>query len=193
MLQLNKIPILQKAVRMLRDKAHLLFFWIRTKERKRNFSRFLNCRSVKDYFQFSSKIFGLNQIKQEIIDLVDFIKLENPKNLCEIGTARGGTNFLLSQALPSAELMIGVDLYVENSRLLRYFSRKTQQIIKINGSSHSKKTVKKISELYGLNESYLYYLIRNKKFPFYKIDKKVLIETNDFETFLENHKIQNLN
>jgi len=53
-------------------------------------------------------------------------------------------------------------------------------------------TVKKVSQTYDLDQAWIYYLIRNKKFPFYKINKKVLIEKHDFESFIESYKIQKL-
>lgn len=53
-------------------------------------------------------------------------------------------------------------------------------------------TVRKVSQMYDLDQAWIYYLIRNKKLTFYKIDKKVLIEKHDFESFIESYKIQKL-
>lgn len=50
-------------------------------------------------------------------------------------------------------------------------------------------TIKKISDVYGINCSLLYHWIRYKKFNFYKIDKKILIRESDFKDFLESYKI----
>jgi len=51
-------------------------------------------------------------------------------------------------------------------------------------------TVRKVSQMYDLDQTWLYYLIRNKKFPYYKFEKKILIQQSDFENFLNNHKLE---
>ena len=107
---------------------------------------FENCRTLEDYFSFADHRFPPNQIKQEIFEFLTFAGGHQPQNVCEIGTRDGGTNFLLSQALSSVDLMIGVDLYVRNSAQLRFFSRPSQQITFINGSSCAAATIEKVTE-----------------------------------------------
>lgn len=50
-------------------------------------------------------------------------------------------------------------------------------------------SVKTACEYYGLEPSLLYHWIRQRKFPIYKLDKKVLFEKSDFEFFLQYNRI----
>jgi len=67
----------------------------------------------------------------------------------EIGTAEGGTNFLLGTALPEVTLKIGADLFVRNTRLLEAFCRAACKQIFVNGSSYDPVTVQRIRNLIG--------------------------------------------
>jgi len=51
-------------------------------------------------------------------------------------------------------------------------------------------TVKKITSKYELEPSLIYYWVRNKKFSYYKFEKKILIEEQDFLNFIELNKIE---
>lgn len=58
-------------------------------------------------------------------------------------------------------------------------------------TADKKLTVKKLCELYGIDKHSIYYWIRYKKFPFYKLgEKKILISQGDFESFLESQKVE---
>jgi len=67
--------------------------------------------------------------------------------ILSLGAGEGGTNFLLSQATPSASLMIGIDSYAKNSAKLKYFSRQSQQIIFVKGSSSVARAINKVKRL----------------------------------------------
>ena len=80
---------------------------------------------------------------------MDFVKSHNPQSVCEIGTADGGTNFLLSQAIPSVKLMIAVDLFVKNKFKLSHFSKSSQEIKFVDGSSYDDNTVNRVKQILG--------------------------------------------
>jgi len=46
-------------------------------------------------------------------------------------------------------------------------------------------TVKKISEIFGINMPTIYWWIRNKKFKFTKVEKLIFIREADFAEFLD--------
>ena len=84
-------------------------------------------RTIVDLFDPLEKAGDLLlAFKSEILNFLRFAKLEAPTVVCEIGTADGGTNFLLSQALPTVQLMLGVDLYVKKRSKLQFFFREEQ-------------------------------------------------------------------
>lgn len=139
-----RLPFINKPLLIGKDIFRIVNFWLRKNERKEQEGVFQGCGTLEEYFQFSSTVFGPHQIKQEILSFLEFAREKQPECVCEIGTANGGTNFLLSQALPSVRLMIGVDLYVKNRLQLYYFSKPSQQLIFINGSSYAPSTIEKV-------------------------------------------------
>jgi len=144
----TRLPLIGEFTLKGLDKLNGIVFLLQEKikkEKKRDELTYF--QSLEDYFQFSNEIFGVHQIKSEIISFLEFANLEQPQHVCEIGTACGGTNFLLSQSLTSIKLMIGVDLYVKNKSQLQYFSKDSQQVIFINGSSYADRTVDKVRSI----------------------------------------------
>ena len=107
------------------------------------------CSTFEEFFNFSSHEFGPHQIKVEILAFLDFVQAYTPKYVCEIGTADGGTNFLLSQSLPDVKLMVGIDLFVKNKSRLSLFSKSTQEIRFVNGSSYNDRTVNQVKQILG--------------------------------------------
>lgn len=142
-----RVPFIYQQLVVGEDMFRAANFWVRKSEREVQSTIFQNCQTLEDNFQFSAQMFGPHQLKLEILSFLKFAKTEQPKYVCEIGTADGGTNFLLSQALPSVRVMIGVDLYVKNRVQLRYFSKASQQISFINGSSYASRTVDKVRRI----------------------------------------------
>jgi len=139
-----RLPFIKKPVIVGKDTLRGVNFWARRREREGQQTAFQNCQTLEELFQFSAAMFGPHQIKQEILNFLEFARAEQPECICEIGTADGGTNFLLSQALPSVRLIIGVDLYVKNRVQLHYFSKTYKQLIFINGSSYTPFTVERV-------------------------------------------------
>lgn len=147
MMGLTNLPLVKLLWAGGPDLANALEFWLRTSNRKLLYQTFLECRTAEQYFEFSAGLFRACQIQYEILSFLEFAQSEQPKNICEIGTALGGTNFLLSQAIPSTELMVGIDLYVKNRSQLHYFSRPNQHIHLINGTSHTKQTINQVQKI----------------------------------------------
>ncbi len=147
MSKFGRLPVIKDVLLIGKDKTATTKFWLGKKQRTESSATFEKCQTLEDYFQFAAMMFGSHQIKHEILSFLEFANYEKPKYVCEIGTANGGTNFLLSQALPSVSAMIGVDLYVKNQAQLKYFSRENQGIYFINGSSYAPQTVEKVKNI----------------------------------------------
>jgi hypothetical protein len=107
------------------------------------------CQSPDDYFRLAGATFGIAQKHDEIIPFLDWVRSTSPKVICEIGTQTCGNSFLLSQALPSAECFIGLDLFVQNWYLLRDLARRNQQLHALNGSSYDSDTLARVKRFLG--------------------------------------------
>jgi cephalosporin hydroxylase len=102
-------------------------------------------RSRREHYEFSNRYFGPHQIEAEILALLDWASEIAPRSICEIGTAMGGTTYLLGQSLPSVQDLIGVDLHVRRQHRLRFFSRSDQRLTFFDGSSYAPETVERVS------------------------------------------------
>ena len=109
------------------------------------------CRTVDERFSFARDHLrgGALQNLEEIRAAIDYIEGEQPRCFCEIGTANGGTNLLLSQSLTSIRTIIAVDLFITNGRLLHLFLQPGQAIHLINGSSYDERTFRKVRTVLG--------------------------------------------
>ena len=141
--------ITKVAFLVIGEKLEEILIKINSAEQQIRSDTFKKCSTLEDFFNFTSQEFGSHQIKSEIIALLDFVKSHNPQSVCEIGTADGGTNFLLSQAISSVKLMIAVDLFVKNKFKLSYFSKSSQEIKFVDGSSYDDNTVNKVKQILG--------------------------------------------
>ena len=119
------------------DFIETLSFWLSFKHRKRLLQNFESCLSAKNFYHFASTALPSHQLENEIVPFLDFVKKRQPKVVCEIGTAEGGTNFLLSNTIKSVQHIIGMDLYVHNRAKLKYFSKPKLRQSFFDGNSHS--------------------------------------------------------
>ena len=151
------------------------------------------CQSLEEYvdlvFKFNSRFpfRKLNirplQVKQEILELLKILIEMRPKIVLEIGTANGGTLFLLSRVAAPKAKIISVDLpggpfgggYPEwRIPLYRSFARDGQEIHFIRANSHSPDTVRQVDKI-----------LVNRKVDFIFVDGDHTYEgvKEDFETY----------
>ena len=123
-----------------------------------------DCHSIKDFldlsisFNFENITINPFQIRTEIHTLLEIIKKEKPKNVLEIGTANGGTLFLLSKICPTDTTLVSVDLpegkfggeYFPDWKIPFYksFVSNQQKIHILRGDSHQEPTLKKTQEFF---------------------------------------------
>lgn len=128
-------------------------------------AEYLRCQTVEDYLVFANAEFRPEQHREEILGFLHLAREEAPRVVCEIGTRYGGTNFLLSQALPSVSLMIGIDLYVRSSAKLRHYCRPTQELIFLNGCSYAPETVEQVRQAVGGQKLDLLFIDGDHRYP----------------------------
>ena len=131
------------------DLTRAVRFWANPRERRRRTVELQHCRTPEDYFVFATKYLTHQQWKQEILGFLNFAMAEGPVRICELGLFLGGTNLMLTHALPTVQLMIGVDLHVRNKSQLRYYANPSQRQIFAEGGSCDSTTLEKVAQALG--------------------------------------------
>lgn len=139
----------------LRSRARELSDWLRSRHHlaagrpDRLRSRLAACVTPQDHYDFATEVFPSHQIRSEICGFLAFAAQHRPAVVVEIGTAEGGTNFLLGQAIPGVERVIGLDLFVANTRLLHEFNVGRRELAYVQGSSHDRATRERLRDVLG--------------------------------------------
>ena len=98
------------------------------------------------------------QIREEVTEFLKIVERMSPRNVLEIGTADGGTLFLLARVASEDALLMSLDLpggpfgggYSERViPLLESFAVKRQRIHLVRADSHSKDTRKMVDQVLG--------------------------------------------
>lgn len=145
--RLARIPALRRPLTRLEDAAVTAKFWIQAGRRTALRRQLAGCETFDDHYDFAARAFGPHQIRSEILALLRRLSGEAPRNVCEIGTADGGTNCLLVHALPTVEFMLGIDLFVKGKSRLRHFAAPRHRLHYLDGSSHAPATVERARSL----------------------------------------------
>lgn len=98
------------------------------------------------------------QDRDELVRFLELIRDQRPRNVLEIGTAKGGTLFLLCQNAAPDGTIVSVDLpggrfgggYPEDrSRLYQSFAQRGQHLLLIRGDSHSASVGDSVQTAFG--------------------------------------------
>ena len=144
---LNLTNIKRYVSMMSSETRQISGFWMNFAGRSESKKKFLSLETPEQHYHFAKETFGLMQNVPEILGLVEYISERNPRFVCEIGTFEGGTNFLLSQGIPTVKQMIGVDLFVQHTTQLRYYCKNDRKVNFLNGSSYAAETVQKVEAI----------------------------------------------
>jgi predicted O-methyltransferase YrrM len=89
------------------------------------------------------------QVESEIVGLLQRVKDADCQTLLEIGTAAGGTLFLLTRAASRHALLISLDLAHDRTRAecLAGFARDQQRLELLAGNSNSAETLRTVKDL----------------------------------------------
>ena len=96
---------------------------------------------------FARRFFPPTQIPEEICGLLRLAAREGVKRVGEIGTAQGGTCFLLMHAIPGVDLSLGLDLHVRHKSLLRGLAPEGCEFHAIERSSYAPETVARVGRV----------------------------------------------
>jgi predicted O-methyltransferase YrrM len=146
-----------------------------------------SCKDISEiinlvYGEFN-RFFWIKQVRSEIMSLAELISSVRPKSFLEIGTASGGSLFILSQCLSRDAKIISIDLpegefgggYPQyKNKFYRSFASFNQTITLVRADSHLQSTVSQAETL-----------LNNEKLEFLFIDGDHTYEgvKHDFETY----------
>ena len=131
----------------IEDIIEKAFFRFNRFKLRQNLKRLNKLNTLEDYYEFAVDIFDPHQNKDEILNLLCLIDSSKAKIVCEIGTATGGTNFLISQYPKTVTTMIGIDLFVRNKFMLSRYNRNERELHYIDGCSYDSKSIDKVKQI----------------------------------------------
>ena len=125
-------------------------------------------KSVESAYSFGSLGLPLriDQIREEISGMMNLVQANPPRRCLEIGTAGGGTLFLIAGSAHPEARIISIDLPgglyglgypIWKIPMFKAFARKNQEIVLLRADSHSPETLEKVrSELAGEKLDFLF-------------------------------------
>tara|TARA_B100001093_G_C26854879_1_gene1026909 strand:+ start:2416 stop:3174 length:759 start_codon:yes stop_codon:yes gene_type:complete len=120
--RLRRYPYLDLKVAIFDDFIDQLTFHGSLAKNTRLKAELLNLQSVGEKYQFAVDLLNPHQHKIEILSLIRYAMEYEPETICEIGTAGGGTNFLLSQCFNKTKKVAGIDLIMKNQHKLKFYT-----------------------------------------------------------------------
>jgi predicted O-methyltransferase YrrM len=127
------------------DMMRTATFWANPWERKRSRAELWSCQTPEDCYTFATAHMAHQQWKQEILGLLNFANAQRPVRICELGLFLGGTNLMLTHALPDVKQIIGVDMWIRNKSQLKYYKKRSQQQTLITGKTCDERTLEKVA------------------------------------------------
>jgi cephalosporin hydroxylase len=113
---------------------------------------------LANQFNFASISIEPWQVKSELVPLLEILQERRPRTIVEIGTASGGTLFLLTRVAAPDALLVSIDLpraafgggYARwRGRLYEAFARERQRIVLVRADSHTPETAERLQSLLG--------------------------------------------
>lgn len=112
-------------------------------------ARWRAARTPGDHFAFATEVFGPCQRREEFLAFLADAAARRPRVVVEIGMARCGTTYLLANALPGVEHVVGLDFFPRNVARLRRYAPPGVRIDVVLGSSQDDATRTRVEALLG--------------------------------------------
>jgi predicted O-methyltransferase YrrM len=147
--RLAHLPVLNRIAPRIEDQLD----WIRLAgtptRRNTTHGELAACRNTQDYLAFIRPILPFTQVDTEISSLLQLATERRVTRVLEIGTAQGGTTFLLSRAIPSTKWILTIDLMPRHSSVLRFLNAPKCTFHSLGGSSIAPCTLRRVATLLG--------------------------------------------
>jgi predicted O-methyltransferase YrrM len=105
------------------------------------------CADPGAHFTFAENVFGPCQRRPEFLAFLAHAAARRPRTVVEIGMARCGTTYLLANALPGVERVIGIDFFPRNLARLRRYTPPGVRVEAVLGSSQEAATRDRVAAL----------------------------------------------
>jgi len=138
-------------------KIKTIFYVLYLREKIKELNKNYKLASLLDFaYNMNEGLIRPNQIKSELLKLLQIIKKKKPKFILEIGTATGGTLFLLTRMAANDATIISIDLPEGNFGggfpkwklpLYKSFTFSNQKIFFIRSNSHDKNVLIKVKKI----------------------------------------------
>ena len=138
-------------------KLKKIFYVLYLREKIRKLKKNYRIESLFNFVNIANEgLIRPNQNRSEILKLLKIIKEKNPKFILEIGTASGGTLFLLTKISTADAIIISIDLLEGNFGggfpkwklpLYKSFASSNQKIFFIRANSHDKKVLMQVKRI----------------------------------------------
>lgn len=99
-------------------------------------------------FEFTNRYIKSYQIRSEIQRLVELIQSVNPKSYLEIGTADGGTHYLIRRLCDSIQISVAIDTDIRNKLLIDEITS-TNSSHYITGRSNDSNTLLALERIFS--------------------------------------------
>lgn len=98
---------------------------------------------------FTYSVFQPSQKKSELKEIFRIVETSKPLNICEVGTYRGGSLFVICQAAPENARIISIDINYPIARKLAFkkFAKPGQHLTPLKGSTLDLVTEEKVKRL----------------------------------------------
>ena len=162
------------------------------------FIKYKKFQDINKLLDFSFSPYSLIQPMQErdeICELLNILKTENPKNILEIGTANGGTLFLFSRISDKNAKIISIDLpngkfgggYKKwRTTLYKSFILKEQSIHLLRKDSHEEETLYEVNKILNKEKLDLLFIDGDHTYSGAKLDFEMyspLVKKNGYIIF----------
>ncbi len=129
-------PYWQKLRSVIRRKR-VCASWPANREWKKARAELRKLDNLEDIYEFSQQHFGLIQIKDEILDLIQFARHGQPRIVGEIGLRDAGNAALFCNSFRELHHLVVLDVELRNVGKLKYLSPPRVRITALEGKSQS--------------------------------------------------------
>lgn len=105
------------------------------------------CRTPEEHLDFIRPILRPAQIDSEILGLLQLAADRQVARVIEIGTAQGGTTYLLSRAIPTTRWTLSIDLRPRHTRVLHFLNEPGRVFQALAGSSIAQNQLRRVETL----------------------------------------------
>ena len=147
--RLARLPLVNLFATKLEDYVDLARLAGTSNRRQITRNKLASITTIDDWLSFIRPLLPPTQINSEISGLISLATERKVRRVLEIGTAQGGTTFLLARGIPTTDWILTVDLLPRHKHVLSFLSGASCIFHALRGSSREDSTFTRIASLVG--------------------------------------------